>query len=163
MRPALTVGTVGALSGLTTGNGSTNGGSVTLGAVGTITVNQPINTQAGSGGTTTTNAGVTANAALTAGAGNIGLHAFSPTAVDEALMTDEDVPETHLLAGLQRHLAEGLWDHGRERRQRRPRHGRAQRRRQRDLHGRRCTGTAPTTSSIPSATVKEGTPPVSPP
>ena len=47
----LTIGAVGATTGITTGNGATNGGSVTINDDVSITVNQAINTQAGTGGT----------------------------------------------------------------------------------------------------------------
>ncbi|MFO1046083.1 MAG: hypothetical protein U0941_30260 [Planctomycetaceae bacterium] len=68
----LSIGTVGATNGITTGDGLTAGGSVTINAAGNLTVDQAISTATGTGGfISVTNA--TLNAALTAGAGNITL------------------------------------------------------------------------------------------
>ncbi len=71
---ALTIGTVGAAAGITTGNAGTNGGNVTINSDVSITVNSPISTAAGTGGTLTIGSGVTINAAITVGAGNVTLN-----------------------------------------------------------------------------------------
>ncbi|MBS0206523.1 MAG: hypothetical protein JSS49_26845, partial [Planctomycetes bacterium] len=69
----LTVGIVGATSGITTGNGVTAGGTVTITAGGELTVDQGIDTSIGSDGLIAVSNAVL-NAALTAGAGSITLN-----------------------------------------------------------------------------------------
>ncbi|MBI4970897.1 MAG: DUF2341 domain-containing protein [Candidatus Omnitrophica bacterium] len=66
---AVAIGTVDGVVGITT-----NGGDVTVVSGTTITVNDVINSSPGSGGTLTIGSGVTINAALTVGAGNIVLN-----------------------------------------------------------------------------------------
>ena len=72
----VTIGTVGSTNGISTGIiGTTDGGSVTINATnGTITVNQAINTQQGTGGGIAITGDVDLNAALTSGAGTITLN-----------------------------------------------------------------------------------------
>ena len=80
----LTVGTVGSTVGITTGvDPTSNGGAVTIDATsGTITVDQAINTEPGSGGTVNVTGDVEVNAALTAGAGTITLNGNTTTGSD---------------------------------------------------------------------------------
>src|SRR5262249_53723784 len=74
----VTIGSVSGTSGIATGNPA-SGGNVTISAGTTITVNQPIDTTAGSGGTLSLAGSVTLNAALTVGQGNITLSAAGGT------------------------------------------------------------------------------------
>lgn len=76
---SLTIGTVtadgtvvGANTGVVTGDATHQGGDISIGTNGDLTVNQAVSTSGGSGGATTIQ-GATLNAPVTAGAGNIGL------------------------------------------------------------------------------------------
>ena len=73
----LTVGTVATTNGVTT-----QGAPVQLTAANGITVNQPITTSPGSGGTLQTSGEVTLNAPLTTGAGNITLNGGGGSSAD---------------------------------------------------------------------------------
>ena len=70
----LAIGDVSGTTGIATGNTVTNGGSVTVNAGGLLTVAEPINTSSGSGGELRVGSGVSLNAGLTLGAGNITLN-----------------------------------------------------------------------------------------
>ncbi len=77
----LTVGTVGSMIGIVTGNPAA-GGSVTITAAGYLTVDQAIDTSTGTGGVLTST-GVVFNAAAVLGAGNITLSGLNhPPALD---------------------------------------------------------------------------------
>jgi hypothetical protein len=69
----LIVGTLGAVNGIHTGNAATPGGNVSLTTSGTITVNQPIDTTSGAGGSLIASGSVALNASVNLGAGNITL------------------------------------------------------------------------------------------
>ncbi len=89
---AVTVGSVGSVAGIATGDGSTPGGDVAINAPEGITVNEDISTASGSGGWDRVGDDVDVNADLTLGAGDITLRTVTPQAIDEALMTEEDIP-----------------------------------------------------------------------
>lgn len=69
----LTIGSVGSMSGITTGNSSTPGGNVSISGAGTMIVNQPIDTRSGTGGVKAISIGVAVNADIVVGAGNVKL------------------------------------------------------------------------------------------
>ena len=95
----LAIGSVSGTLGITTGNGATNGGDVTINAGGLLSVNQKVDTSAGSGGALSIGSGVTISAPLVVGAGNITLNGGGP-ALDIIINADLNIAANTTLTAL---------------------------------------------------------------